>query len=712
MRKNSGFYSLHLNTKLLETLDGLDFTDPTPIQSKAIPRALKGRDIIGLAQTGTGKTLAFALPMIQKIKNRGGKGLVLVPTRELAMQAAEAMEPFLSATGLYGVVLIGGASGSEQYKKLKENPDVIIATPGRLYEHLCQKNLVLDEAETFVLDEADRMFDMGFLPQVEKIMRFLPPVRQTLMFSATMPDEIAVLARENMVNPIRIEVSPQGTAPELVNQELYIVERGKKTELLGKLLDTYWGSVLLFVRTRYNAKKIAKLIRSFPHSVAELHSNRTMNQRKEALEGFKSGKYRILVATDIAARGIDVMGIELVINYDLPDEPENYVHRIGRTGRAGHPGHSITLAAPDQEFEIRAIEKLVRKKLTVVDLPDYTAEKFVKGTEARPKGEKRLPRREMAGSENDPVKKPRNIFAARRKAAAARKAAQAASRQEKNNFEEENYTEPSENQTEYISERSEFNADINENVQAPAGEGTVWGESEINAAMVETASKKSKNKKTAKKTGKSKKEKNKAKIKKSQKKDDFEKTENFEKKQERTGRRTAGYEQEGRRSHAVPSKKRRKAESAADYHSTEPYRDEDNPYMDFNYSDNPAVYPARHGNAKGGSRKGRSPIASRLGKDYKPPRRSLIMDSAYFEDDTPEKRYFDSRRPISRSTVSRDSRQKRGYGRSSAPKRGSNPFYGKKGFRQRNAVRQQSRPPRTSLRRYTRGKKQRGSRRR
>ena len=693
----SGFYGFKLSPAFLHVLDGLHFTEPTPIQQRAIPRGLSGRDIIGLAQTGTGKTLAFALPMLQRIRNKGGKGLVLVPTRELAYQAAEAIEPFLPETGLKTAVIIGGASGSEQYKKLKENPEIIIATPGRLYEHLCQGNVDLSDARIFVLDEADRMFDMGFLPQVKKIMKFLPAVCQTMMFSATMPDEIAVLARENMSNPIRIEVSPQGTAPELVNQELYIVERGKKTELLSKLLDTYWGSVLLFVRTRYNAKKIAKLIRSFPHSVAELHSNRTMNQRKEALEGFKSGKYRILVATDIAARGIDVMGIELVINYDLPDEPENYVHRIGRTGRAGHPGHSITLAAPDQEFEIRAIEKLVRKQLTVVDLPDYTAEKFVKGTEARPKGEKRLPRREMAGSENDPVKKPRNIFAARRKAAAAKKAARAAQKPD-NAYAEENYPVPesaaenhAENLPVYPYEMPEFNAEIAENSTAPAQEGTVWADSEINAAMEKTSFKKGKNKKTAKKTEKSKNGKINAKIKKPQKKDGFEKSENSAKKQGKPARRTA-------KSTAG------KRHNAAAHYGTEPYLDEYNPYTDFNYSDRPAEFPGRRRN----SRNGRRPAVPQHGKDYKPPRRSLIMDSAYFEDDTPEKRFYDRRRAISRSTMSRS------YGRSAAPRRESKPFYGKKGFRPHNeaARRPAYKPFRMAKRRPVRGKKQRGPRRR
>jgi len=424
-KKISGFYSLRIDSKLLAVMDSHNFTVPTPIQEKAIPVVFKGNDLIGIAQTGTGKTLAYAVPAVQRLMRTGGRALVVVPTRELAFQAAEVFNYFSGASGLRSVVIIGGASGSVQYKQLKENPDIIIATPGRLIDHLNQKNTDLSDVKILVLDEADRMLDMGFLPQVRKILDFLPAERQTLLFSATMPEEVTRLAEKHMRAPKRVEVTPQGTAPALVKQELYIVERSKKPELLLKLLDTYWGSVLLFVRTRYNAKKITKMIKEMPHNAAEIHSGRSLNQRKEALEGFKSGKYRILVATDIAARGIDVTGIELVINYDLPDENENYVHRIGRTGRAGKEGHAITLAAPDQEFEVGAIEKLVKTKLSRVSVEGITADKFSRGTEARPKGEKRLPRKQMAGSENDPKKTPRNAFAARRKKTASNKKAPA-----------------------------------------------------------------------------------------------------------------------------------------------------------------------------------------------------------------------------------------------------------------------------------------------
>ena len=658
--KHSGFYSLHLNPKLLGVLDSMNFTEPTPIQKKAIPKALNKSDVIGLAQTGTGKTLAFALPMLQKINSSGGRGLVLVPTRELAFQAAENIEKFLPVMELKAAVIIGGASGSVQYKQLKENPDIIIATPGRLIEHLCQKNTDLSDVHTFVLDEADRMLDMGFLPQVERIMKFLPEDRQTMLFSATMPDEIASLVRRYMKNPARVEVSPQGTAPELVKQELYIVERGKKTELLGRLLDTYWGSVLLFVRTRYNAKKIAKLIRSFPHSVAELHSNRSMNQRKEALEGFKSGKYRILVATDIAARGIDVTGIELVINYDLPDETENYVHRIGRTGRAGHPGHSITFAAPDQEFEIRAIEKMIRKQLTVVRLPEFTADKFVKGTVARPKGEKRLPRREMAGSENDPVKKPRNIFAARRKEAAMRKARKAA---EAAGFIQQDVPVPETGN----SPAPEFAFDDNnvysdsvpvtpEKVQT---DSEFWQQSEIEKAAVKVK----KGRKTVRKSIK-----------------------------ERKSR--ADYWESQVEPGSIfwlddvkkKSKKTKKSE-------------EKNPVLE---KENPAVkkkkngrrteknlLPEKGGHGKNNRQNNLKKPALRFDKDYKPPRRSLIMDSAYFDDDTPEKRYFDRRRrrPVPPSRFSRSGSSGRHHHGSRFPHLRNSGKKGNKGAAKTGSVR-------------------------
>ncbi len=382
------FYGLGIAPKLLEVLEQLKFKTPTPIQHKAIPSAAEGKDLVGIAQTGTGKTIAFAVPMIQRLAATGnGKGLVLVPTRELALQVAEVVRQFAPKLGLSETVVIGGESMRRQTEALRRGPRLIIATPGRLIDHLGQRTADLSDVRVLVLDEADRMLDMGFAPQIEKVLAAMPRERQTMLFSATMPDEIMKLAGRHMKLPIRVEVAPPGTAAELVGQELYVVSQNDKNALLAKLLDKYWGSVLLFVRTKHRAKKITQAIKAMPHSAAEIHSNRSLNQRRDALEGFKSGKYRVLVATDIAARGIDVTGIELVINYDLPDEDGNYVHRIGRTGRAGQPGRAITFAAPDQGADVRNIEKLIRMPLRVSTHPDVASAKFGDAVpESRPAG--------------------------------------------------------------------------------------------------------------------------------------------------------------------------------------------------------------------------------------------------------------------------------------------------------------------------------------
>ncbi len=381
----AGFYGLGIAPKLLSALDSLGFKTPTPIQHKSIPVAAEGNDMVGIAQTGTGKTIAFSIPMIQRLAATGtGKGLVLVPTRELALQVAEVVRKFAPLLGMQAAVVIGGESMNRQTQQLRARPRIVIATPGRLIDHLGQRTVDLSDVRVLVLDEADRMFDMGFAPQIEKIVAAVPRERQTMLFSATMPDGIMKLAGRHMKLPIRIEVARPGTAADKVDQELFVVSQNDKNALLGKLLDKYWGSVLLFVRTKHRAKKIARAIREMPHSAAEIHSNRSLAQRKDALEGFKSGKYRVLVATDIAARGIDVTGIELVINYDLPDEDANYVHRIGRTGRAGQPGRAITFAAPDQGADVRAIEKLIRMPLPVSTHPDVPSASFGAGS-AQPK---------------------------------------------------------------------------------------------------------------------------------------------------------------------------------------------------------------------------------------------------------------------------------------------------------------------------------------
>ena len=374
--KHTGFHGLGITPKLLAVLDAMKFTVPTPIQQKAIPVACEGKDLVGIAQTGTGKTIAFAIPMLQLLAAKSGRGLVLVPTRELALQVNSVFEKFAPALGMMSAVLIGGESMGRQKAALRRNPAVIIATPGRMIDHINQRSVRLNEVRILVLDEADRMLDMGFAPQIERILQAVPTQRQTMLFSATMPDPIMKIAASYMKLPVRVEVARSGTAAEKVVQEIFVVTKADKFTLLGKLLHTYSGRVLLFSRTKHNARSIARNINDLGHTAAEIHSNRTLSQRKEALEGFKSGKYRVLVATDIAARGIDVTGIELVLNYDLPDDYENYVHRIGRTGRAGKEGRAISFATPDQGGDLRGIERLIRMSLPISTHPDIPAQEF------------------------------------------------------------------------------------------------------------------------------------------------------------------------------------------------------------------------------------------------------------------------------------------------------------------------------------------------
>jgi ATP-dependent RNA helicase RhlE len=359
MQAKNSFFGLGIAPGLLGVLDALKFTVPTPIQEAAIPIAIAGKDVIGVAQTGTGKTIAFGIPMVQRLAQGKSRGLVLVPTRELALQVHEDLTKFVRAFKLRSAVVIGGESMGHQIRQLKEHPHIIIATPGRLNDHLEQRQVRLADVSILVLDEADRMLDMGFLPQIERIIKLIPKSRQTMLFSATMQSSVLAIASRYMHLPVRTEIAPSGTATDLVTQEILFVQKDHKARLLGQVLTQYAGSVLLFVRTKRGAGRVARLLREMGHTAAEIHADRTQPQRKEALRRFKTGEYRILVATDIAARGIDVKDIELVINYDLPDEIGNYVHRIGRTGRAGKRGHAIAFATPDQRSDVREIERFM-----------------------------------------------------------------------------------------------------------------------------------------------------------------------------------------------------------------------------------------------------------------------------------------------------------------------------------------------------------------
>lgn len=365
----TSFHGLGISPDVLAVLDSHKFSTPTPIQHQAIPYAVEGKDVIGVAQTGTGKTLAFGIPMIQRILAEGGAGLVLLPTRELAEQVNETLSQIGKPLGLRTALFVGGASMGRQIADLRRDPHILIATPGRLIDHIQQKTLKLAAVRILVLDEADRMLDMGFWPQVRTIISTVPKERQTMLFSATLSPEIVELAAHQMRLPSRIEVVPPGTTAERVSQEFFMVSKGDKMRLLEKILGEYRGSTLVFTRTKHGAKRIARGIKAMGHNAAEIHGNRSPAQRRDAMEGFRSGKYRVLVATDIASRGIDVKGIELVLNYDLPMDAADYVHRIGRTARAGAEGHAISFAEPRERREMRDIERLIRKALAISPLP-------------------------------------------------------------------------------------------------------------------------------------------------------------------------------------------------------------------------------------------------------------------------------------------------------------------------------------------------------
>ncbi|MCP6720253.1 MAG: DEAD/DEAH box helicase [Patescibacteria group bacterium] len=364
------FHDLGIARNLLAVLKQKEFNIPTPIQHQVIPGALEGKDVVGIAQTGTGKTLAFGIPMIQRITLLKGQGLVLVPTRELALQVERALKQICTPLGLRCAVVIGGIPQYAQVKALKRNPHIVVATPGRLVDLMNQRIYTPNQVNIIVLDEADRMLDVGFLPQIKRVLQTAPKERQTMLFSATMPKSISLLASTFMKLPLRIEIAPQGTSAENVEQEVFVVTKENKMRLLDSLLQQYQkDTTLIFSRTKYGAKRIARDIRNMGHTATEIHSNRSQAQRKAALEGFINGRFRAMVATDIAARGIDVKNISLVINFDLPDNSEDYVHRIGRTGRAGCYGKAISFVTSSQKADVKKIERLIRKSLPILSLP-------------------------------------------------------------------------------------------------------------------------------------------------------------------------------------------------------------------------------------------------------------------------------------------------------------------------------------------------------
>lgn len=361
--QTSVFLSLGINSKIVENLEKKGITVPTPIQEAAIPPALKGEDVIGIAETGTGKTFAFGLPMIEYLMANTGRGLILVPTRELALQVEEAIRPFARILDVKTVSLIGGASMRRQISQLTMRPRIIVATPGRLIDHMQQKTLNLRDIGMLVLDEADRMLDMGFAPQIERVLEQVPETRQTMLFSATMPDAIASIAERYMRMPIRVEVARAGTPAEKISQEILLLHREDKMKALSQILNNQEGRVLVFSRTKHNARKMAIQLQREGIKAGDIHSNLTTAQRRRALEMFTTGHKPVLVATDIAARGVDVKDVRLVINFDLPDNPDDYVHRIGRTGRAGATGHAISFVTSEDRRAVRSIEQIIQRPL-------------------------------------------------------------------------------------------------------------------------------------------------------------------------------------------------------------------------------------------------------------------------------------------------------------------------------------------------------------
>jgi len=367
------FSKLGLAPKVLEGVQAAGYTDPTAIQLRAIPVLLAGRDLVGCAQTGTGKTAAFALPLLSRLGQHGHtRALVLEPTRELAAQVETAIHDYGRFTNLRAAVLFGGTGYGKQDQQLRQGVDIIVATPGRLLDQIQRGNARLNQIEMLVLDEADRMLDMGFLPDVRRIIDRCPKSRQTMLFSATIPPEIESLCRWALRNPETIEIGLRRSPAETVTHALYPVASDQKQDLLLELLKrTDYDQVLIFCRTKHGADRVARMLGHQGHAVAVLHSNRTQREREQALNGFRNGRYEVMVATDIASRGIDVEQISHVINYDVPHHPEDYVHRIGRTGRAQAVGDAFTIVIAEDFKEVAAIERFVGQTIPRVKLEGF-----------------------------------------------------------------------------------------------------------------------------------------------------------------------------------------------------------------------------------------------------------------------------------------------------------------------------------------------------
>ncbi len=374
------FEQLNLISPILAALKAEGYITPTPIQSQAIPVVLQGKDLLGCAQTGTGKTAAFAIPILQKLyqsreagfTSNGIKALIITPTRELAIQIDESFKNYGKGTHLRHAVIFGGVKQHSQVQKLRIGVDILTATPGRLLDLMNQKIISLQQLQFFVLDEADRMLDMGFIHDIKKIITKLPAKRQSLFFSATMPPVITKLAETLLTSPIRVEVTPVSSAPDTVTQKMYLVEKANKKSLLAHILkDPSIPSALVFTRTKHGADKIAQFMNQSGIKAEAIHGNKSQNNRQRALTNFKTRQTRILVATDIAARGLDIDELSHVINFEIPNEPETYVHRIGRTGRAENSGIALSFCDREEQSYVKGIHKLINKPIPVVENHPY-----------------------------------------------------------------------------------------------------------------------------------------------------------------------------------------------------------------------------------------------------------------------------------------------------------------------------------------------------
>ncbi|MBL8073456.1 MAG: DEAD/DEAH box helicase [Nitrospira sp.] len=362
------FHTLGLSEAILRDLADAKFVSPTPIQEQAIPPALAGRDVIGCAQTGTGKTAAFVIPMIERLATlpKGQpKALILAPTRELALQTLTTIEKLGRSRRISATVIVGGADMQAQVRGLRQRPDILVATPGRLLDHMWNGTILLSSITMLVLDEADRMLDMGFAPQINQILDALPEERQTLLFSATLPADLARLVQASVNNPVRVMVAPSATTADGVSQAVHHTSHADKSDLLLSLLGADKDTALVFTRTKHRADRVGRMLDRAGHRVAVLHGDRSLSQRRAALEGFRRGAFRVLVATDIAARGIDVANIGHVINFDLPNVPEDYVHRIGRTARMKTTGRATSFVTSEDAQQLRAIERLLGQTVPV-----------------------------------------------------------------------------------------------------------------------------------------------------------------------------------------------------------------------------------------------------------------------------------------------------------------------------------------------------------